>query len=337
MTESPIMKKLIQEFPHQLSRCIQLSQTIKTVKPQHRIHNVVVAGMGSGGIGANLVASLMMNELNVPLLTLKSYELPAFVNQHTLLIAISFSGNTEETMATVELAHKAGVEIACVTSGGKLKAFAESKKLTLAQVPSDIPTPRAAFGYSFITLLYLLLNYELISNNFEAELQEAIWLLDAQRNHIKEEAQTLADNFYGNLPVLYGDDKVAPVLVRFQQQLNENSKHLAHVNIFPEMNHNELVGCFQPEAIWKNAIVLLTQTSYDHPRVKLRMEVCESIFKEHAKEVMHLKAMGDSFLEECIYLVHLFDWVSWFLSEKNGVDAFEVKNIDYLKNILASR
>ena len=336
MNDSLLMKSLIDDFSHQLSRCVKISQGIRMVQPANEIRNVVVAGMGSGGIGANLVASLMRDELGVPLIPLKSYEVPGFINKHTLLIAISFSGNTEETLDAVALAHEAGAMIACITSGGKLLSFAQTHSLTLAQVPADIPTPRAAFGYSFVTILYLLKNYDLISEVFELALQEAIWLIDAQRPKMKELAQALAADLHEKLPVVYADDKLHPVLVRFQQQLNENAKHLTHVNVFPEMNHNELVACLKPESVWRNAVIILVKTAYDHPRVTRRLEICEPVFRENAGKVVHLKAIGDSFLEECVYLIHLFDWVSFYLSEKNGVDAFQVANIDHLKKALAS-
>jgi glucose/mannose-6-phosphate isomerase len=331
------VENLILDFPQQLKRGIEIAKKIRFTPPSHEIRNVVIAGMGGSGIGGNLVESFVSDEIKVPVTILKGYELPAFVNSHTLFIASSFSGNTEETLATLELAFSREAQVACITAGGKLLQLADEKQLTLALLPNEAPSPRAFLGYSFIQLMYLLRDYQLISDHFEPPLQESIWMLEGYQEDIQKKARKIAAELEGKLPVLYGDTKFLPVLTRFQQQINENSKQLAHVNVFPEMNHNELVGFLKPETIWKDTVVLMLRTAYDQPRVSIRMDVCEPIFRKIASKILTVNAFGDSHIEQAVYLIHLFDWVSLYLAGLNSVDAFIIENIDHLKNELAKR
>jgi glucose/mannose-6-phosphate isomerase len=328
------VEQLIEDFPKQLKRGIIMSADIRFPKPAGEIRNVVIAGMGGSGIGANHVASFVFDDMKVPLTILKNYELPAFVNAHTLFIASSFSGNTEETLIAFEQAVERKAIIACITSGGKLKERALELNLTLSELPNEAPSPRAFLGYSFTQLLYVLELYGVISNFFETQLQEAIWLLEQEQKNIRKDAEKLAKQLAGKLTVIYADDRFYAPVVRLQQQLNENSKQLAHVNVFPEMNHNELVGYLEPKSIWKDTVVLLIRTDFDHPRVKKRMDVCKPIFKETAGQLIEIKTQGDYVLEQSVYLIHLFDWISWYVAQENQVDAFEIKNIDYLKEAL---
>lgn len=330
-----MVQQLIENFSRQLSNGLSVARNIRFVQPASQIRNVVIAGMGGSGIGGNLVDSLTFGEAKLPITVIKSYELPAFVDQHTLLVASSFSGNTEETLEVVQKALARQAVIACITSGGKLLEIANDRNLTLAQIPAEAPSPRAFIGYSAIQLLFLLHHYQVIGNAFASELEQTITLLNNQQQAIQQEARKLSAAIHSRLPIVYADAKLHPVIVRLQQQLNENSKQICHVNVFPEMNHNEIVGWVKPENLLSQATVVMVRTAYDHSRVQVRMNVCEPVFAEKGAKVYPVNAIGDSFLQQCFYLVHLFDWASFYLSEQNGVDAYEIRIIDYLKGELA--
>lgn len=291
--------------------------------------------MGGSGIGGNLIQSYVADKLSVPVIVNKSYTIPAFVDPTTLFIASSFSGNTEETIAGVRAAMEREASIGFVTSGGEMLRIAQENKIPHIVIPGESKQPRACLGYSLVEMLYLLYYAGLLDDTFKRELRQSITLLEEQTGSIKVQASALANAFHNRLPILYVGSTFEPVAVRFQQQLNENAKQLAHVNAFPEMNHNEIVGWLHPEKLFDQLTVLLIKSSYDHPRVQLRMDLCKNIFTQHVQDVLEIEAVGATFLEQVFYLIHLFDWVSVYLAELNGVDPNTIDNINYLKGELS--
>jgi glucose/mannose-6-phosphate isomerase len=329
------MKVLIEGFSEQLRDALRIGHDAQVSAPEREIRNVLVAGMGGSGIGGSLVSALAQNELKVPISVSKSYDIPSFVDQHTLFIASSFSGNTEETISALEQALKAGAQCVAITSGGTIGKMAAQNQMDVINIPGESKSPRANIGYSAIQLLFMLHYKGLLSNRFIQEIEVCAMQLDAEEENLRLQAEKLANSMKGYLPILYADSKVFPVAVRIQQQINENGKHMAHANEFPEMNHNELVGWEHPAQVLKDSKVYFLRTAYDNPRVVARMRVCQDIFQEHAASVNEITARGDSFLGQCFYLIHLTDWVSYFLAAANDVDPFPVKAIDHLKSELA--
>jgi glucose/mannose-6-phosphate isomerase len=331
-----IIQKFIEDFPQQLEDAIRLGEALTLKHQASEIRNIIIAGLGGSGIGGSLVKSLVNRELKVPLEVIKGYDLPAYANSSTLLIASSYSGNTEETLQVVEAARQRQVKIACITSGGKLLELAKEIAFDLAPIPVTEPIcPRANLGYSLVQLLYLFMEYRLIDKSYAKQLQEALSLLKNQKFSIESEAKQVAAKLENKLPIIYCDELFGALAVRFQQQINENAKHFAHVNVFPEMNHNELVGWVHPKNMLKDSVVLLLASTFNHTRNAKRMEVCLPIFNNLADGVLTLQAKGDSLVEQFIYLIHLTDWISFFLAERNKVDAFEINVINLLKNELA--
>jgi glucose/mannose-6-phosphate isomerase len=330
-----MMQNLIDGFGAQLVEALDIASKATLSKPSQPVQNIVIAGMGGSGIGGNLVTALTANDISCPITLSKSYDIPAFVGPNTLFIACSFSGNTEETIDATNKALKTGAKIVCITSGGKLGELAAANNLDTIHIPGRSGSPRASIGYSFVQLLHIFHAFGLTKSAYTSELEATIKLLDAENDNIKEAAKALAGQMKDKLVFFYGDSKLEAVLIRTQQQIAENSKHISHVNVFPEMNHNELVGWKYPEGIYANAIVVLARTSFEHPRNTIRIEVCKGIFKEHVKETVELVAKGTSFTEQSIYLIHLLDWASFYLAELNNVDPFPVDVINYLKDELA--
>ncbi|WP_017730258.1 bifunctional phosphoglucose/phosphomannose isomerase [Nafulsella turpanensis] len=329
------MRPLIEGFTHQLRDALKIGQAAKVKPAGKEIRNIVIAGMGGSGIGGTLVASLTQDEIKVPVTISKSYNIPAFVNEHTLFIASSFSGNTEETLEALGQALQAGAQCAVITSGGKIGKLARENELDVINIPGDSDSPRANMGYSVIQLLFMLHYKGLTGSAFVQQTESLIQLLDEEKDQLPERAEKLANGIKGYLPVFYADTRIYPVAVRIQQQINENGKHLCHTNAFPEMNHNELVGWEHPEQVLVDSKVYFLKTTYDHPRVRERYRISREIFSKKAANIHDIEAKGKSLLEQCFYLIHLTDWVSYFLAAANDTDAFEIKAIDHLKSELA--
>jgi glucose/mannose-6-phosphate isomerase len=329
-----MIKELITNFPNQLKKAIEIGKNIK-VNQNSNIQNIVVAGLGGSGIGANIVENWLYDYLNVPYTITKSYDIPNFVNENTLFVACSFSGGTEETLSAVEKAIAKKAKIFAITSGGKLLEIAKENNFDYVQIPNEAPCPRAFLGYSLTQLLFTFYKYNLIANFFEQDLQRSILLLENQTIQIQSWAKDFADKIFGKNLYIYGEQKTGALLTRFQQQINENSKQLCHINLMPEMNHNELVGWGLDKKVYENILVIILKTSFDHPRTQKRMELCKPIFAQKASNVIDMMALGDTPVVQGIYLLWLFDWISWYLSELNQVDAFEINVINHLKNELA--
>ena len=330
-----MMKSLIEGFPAQLQEALSIARNAKLSPASMPVHNVVVAGMGGSGIGGSLIKALSADELRVPLDVSKSYDIPGYVNQNTLFIACSYSGNTEETLSAVETAKDKSAQIICITSGGKLEAFAKQYGYDTILIPGHSNSPRASIGYGFIQLYHILHHFGVIPGNHAEDLEKSAALLTNESGEIRSTSLELTTYCKDKFPIIYGDSALEAVLVRAQQQIAENSKQLSHVNVFPEMNHNELVGWKYPEVLFQNASTILLRTSFDHPRTTTRLNICRDIFQNVAGSVWEIEAKGETRLQQALYLIHLLDWLSFDLAEANGVDPFPVDVINFLKNELA--
>ncbi|TAE76016.1 MAG: bifunctional phosphoglucose/phosphomannose isomerase [Bacteroidetes bacterium] len=330
-----MIKELIIGFPHQLEKAIEIGKKIKKITPTHEIRNVVIAGLGGSGIGANIVENWLQSRIKVPITISKTYTVPNFVNENTLLITCSFSGGTEETLSALAQAQNQKSQIFAITAGGKLLEKAKEDNFGFVQIPNEAPCPRAFLGYSLVQLLYTFLAHDLIDNFFEIELENSIKKIKLYLPDMQDFAKKLAKSAFQHHLLAYGDGQWAAVLVRMQQQINENAKQLAHINIMPEMNHNELVGWGLTKETYQKHSVWLIRSHLDMARVAKRLDICKPIFEAKAGKVIEIKPKGDTLIEQSFYLIYLFDWVSWYLSELNEVDAFEIDVINHLKNELA--
>ncbi|MBX2968765.1 MAG: bifunctional phosphoglucose/phosphomannose isomerase [Cyclobacteriaceae bacterium] len=327
-------KKYIESFTRQLAEALKISESIDLVRPGSDIRNVVIAGMGGSGIGANLVESLTFGRIPIPITVCKSYNIPQFVSPHTLFIASSYSGNTEETIAALNKALLKRAHVIAVASGGKLIDIAREYNLFYIQLPAGSDSPRAMLAYNMIALLSVLYHTGLIGSTYIKETENAIQFLDRGEKGIQNEAELIARKLKGKLPVIYCDNRLYAMALRFQQQLNENAKHLAHINTFPEMNHNELVGWQFPENLMPMLQVIYMYSDHDHERVEKRMEICRNLFEKRSNPIIDVVGEGASLLEQYYYLIHLTDWVSFYLAKENGVEPDPIESINYLKGEL---
>ncbi|GDX52085.1 bifunctional phosphoglucose/phosphomannose isomerase [Bacteroidota bacterium] len=323
------MEKLIADFSQQLKEAIEIGRKAELTPQHYDIRNVVIAGLGGSGIGGTIVNELVFGKIKVPITVVKNYQLPEFVNEHTLVITCSYSGNTEETIHALEDGMNRMAKIVCITSGGSMERLAKKAGLDCILIPSGMP-PRSCIGYSLIQLLYVLFHYRMIDLGFEEGVKAAIKLLDKNENRIQKEAKKIAKKLNKKFPIIYACAGFEGVAIRFRQQLNENAKVLVSHNVIPEMNHNELVGWTEKG---KYAVVIL-RNELDYERNQMRVVINKEVIGKYAKSIIEINSKGDSLIENTIYLIHLTDWVSVYLAELRKVDAVEVKVIDFLKGEL---
>jgi glucose/mannose-6-phosphate isomerase len=313
---------------------LKIGQSLDLDRPGSDIRNIVISGMGGSGIGANLVDSLTFGRIPIPITVCKTYNIPQFVSPHTLFIACSYSGNTEETVAALNKALLKRAQVLAISSGGKLLDICKEYNLYYIQLPAGSASPRAMLAYNLLALLYVLYHTNLIGAAFIKETENAIEFLDRGEKGIQSEAEIIAKKLKGRLPVIYCDNRLYAMALRFQQQLNENARQMAHVNTFPEMNHNELSGWKFPEPLMPLLQPVFMYSDHDHERVEKRMEICRDIFEKKSNPIIDIIGEGASLLEQYFYLIHLTDWISYFLSKENGVDPDINESVLYLKGEL---
>jgi len=326
------MNDYISSFTDQLREAVSIGETSSFKAAENKVENILICGLGGSGIGGSILSDVLSSEITIPISCSKDYSIPNFVNKNTLVIASSYSGNTEETLSALELCISKGAEIAIVTSAGKLKSIAEENNINHIIIPGGQP-PRAMFAYSFTQLFYIFQHYNLINSDFKNSLKNSISLLDSQAEKIKTEAKNLAKSLYKKTPVIYVASGYEGVAIRFRQQLNENSKCLCWHHVVPEMNHNELLG-------WRtnteNLAVIFLRNKSDLKRNQVRMDINKTVISEFTNDIFDIYSQGNSNLENSLYLINFGDWVSWFLSELNEVDAIEIDVINFLKDKLAN-
>jgi len=324
------MNDYIDDFSNHLREAIEIANNTSLTSCTKEIRNVLICGLGGSGIGGTIVSDIISPKVNIPIAATKDYSIPNFVNEHTLVIANSYSGNTEETLYALEKCQAKGAEIAVITSGGKLKAIAEENKYNKIIIPGNQP-PRAMFGYAFTELFFMLNHYGIIDDSFKSDFTKAIELLDTEKSDIQEQAMSLAKKMYKQTPVIYVANGFEGVAVRFRQQINENAKMLCWHHVVPEMNHNELLG-------WRTNVddlaVVYFRNKSDYDRNQIRMDINKKVISEYTDNISEIWSKGDSLIENSLYHINLGDWVSWYLSEMNNVDAVEIDVINFLKGEL---
>ena len=336
LTSRSRMRELIENFPNQIAEAANDLKNLDTKRHDEEAKGikpsgVLILGMGGSGIGGLFVSSILRKTSKIPIITNSDYSIPGWVGKDTLVIACSNSGNTEETIASANESIKRGSKICFITSGGKLEDLALKVDAPIVKVPGGLP-PRSQFGYSLLSLAWTLMRFGVFPKELYNELEETADSTSKNVNNIVERAEMVSGLIAGKNIHLYSGANIECVTIRWRQQLNENSKLLVNSHVFPEMNHNELVG-------WASGnemdVVLLIRTSDDFERTSIRMDLCAEIFRDIGADVIFIDAAGEGQIQQLMDLVFLGDYLSLLLAEHAGVDPVEIKNINLLKNKLS--
>ena len=340
--DSSNMYSLIKKFPEQAEEAVQIGNAAKVKIPVQAMRNIVLCGLGGSAIGGDLLKSYLGGELKVPFIVNRHYVLPGFVDKNSLVIISSYSGNTEETTTALKEALKRKARILCISSGGEVVKMARKRRIALLKIPGGLP-PRAALGYSFFPLLITLGKLGLTKNKSK-EIREALALLKQKSEEYgnpdpkSNKAFGIAEQLRGRVAIIYSStERFDAAATRWRGQMAENGKSLMFGHVLPEMNHNELVGWKVLKDQMREMQVLFLRDKDDHPRVKIRMDITRGIVNEYTSHITELWSEGTSLLARMFSLVHLGDWVSYYLSILHGVDPTPVSVIDFLKDELSRR
>lgn len=331
------MKQLLVDFHLQVKTAIEIGKKSKIKINTKNLNAIVLSGLGGSAIGGDLLRSYLASELKIPFIVSRHYFLPNFVNKNTLVIIGSYSGNTEETLSSYNDAIRKGAKILAISNGGEVTKIAKKNKHNLISIPAGLP-PRAALGFSFFPLLVTFAKLGLIKNQTKFLNETVEMLKNKSVEFTKNENETLnlAEKLVGKLPIIFSSaDRFDAVNTRWRGQINENSKQLAYGNVFPELNHNEIVGWEALTELMKKTHLIFLRDKNDFKRVALRMNITKKILENFPANFTEIYSLGKSELTRIFYLIYFGDWVSFYLAILNGIDPTPVKKIDYLKNKLA--
>lgn len=326
------MLKLIEEFDQQ---CINARSISVPDIPAQNYNCIVCAGMGGSAIAGDILKELTEEGKSIPFVVHRDYGLPNFVNERSLVLTISYSGNTEETISAFKEAIKRKSTIVSLSSGGELEDLSKKYSISHIKIPAGQP-PRCSLGYIFFPLAHLLEKSGFIK---VVNVEKIAEIARDCRNRYgveneKNKAKDFARLMHGKNVVIYSGQTLFPVITRWKTQLAENSKQMVSVNLFPEMNHNEIMAWNFPSVFIKNTIVFFLYDRTDNERVKIRMDLTSGILKSKSIPVYEIEGEENEKIERMFSLIFLGDWISFYLALLNGVDPTEIKEISYLKTKL---
>jgi glucose/mannose-6-phosphate isomerase len=333
------MLKYLEDFPTQCEKAVQIARKYPIyMKRYDSIHQVVVCGMGGSAAGGDLLKSYLQGEAKIPIEVNRGYLLPQYVGEKTLVFAVSYSGNTEETLSIYQDALSRSAKIIAITSGGKLKELCEKEGVDVIQIIGGMP-PRATFGYLFFPMLTIVERLGLIGSK-EGEIKETIHNLKILCKEYNPQnkgnlAKEISERIKGHLLLIYAPDHLAACAVRWKNQFNENSKSIAFFSLLPEMNHNEIEVWAKGSEFTRKFYLIFLRDSAENERIRERIRVTESILRDKVSGVEHVISRGKSLLSRLHSLICLGDWVSTYLALTNSVDPIPTPMISLLKQKLS--
>jgi glucose/mannose-6-phosphate isomerase len=334
------MRGLIENLPEQMSAALEKTSSL-IFPPCAGIGNILVTGLGGSAIGGDVVRSGLGERIAVPYAVNRDYRLPAYPDSRSLVIACSYSGNTEETLNAYQQALKARAHVLCITSGGRLASAAEREGNPIVPLPAGLP-PRAALGCAVTALLVSLQKIGVIpdvSEPLKDTIQTLRKLRDLYRAEVPEaqnRAKAIARSLTGKLVVVYGSSAILDsAAYRWRSQIEENAKTLAVHHVLPEMNHNELVGWRFPKEILSRSAVIFLRDREDHPQVQRRFALTRELIEPLAGVIHELWTEGESRLSRIFSLMYLGDFTSLYLAALNEIDPTPVTVIEELKRKLS--
>jgi glucose/mannose-6-phosphate isomerase len=336
------MLGLLLDFPLQCKAAAEIAARAEIKLEKRDFKKIVFVGLGASAAGGDLIRSYLYLENSRVISVFREYVLPSYVDAESLVFTLSYSGNTDETQSAYAQAKESGAGIIAISSGGKLKERALKDNMTFIQIPPGLP-PRFALGYLSIIPLCILAKLGLIESVLPA-IQETIELLETLKNQslaprigsrdniAKQAALRLLNKF----AVIYSSSVHFDICARrLRSQLAENAKTLSSTQVFPDINHNEIMGWQNPRKLLKHFLVLMLRDNSMHPRVAKSMDITREIVKQEGVETLEIYSRGRGLLSRIFSLIYIGDFISFYLAILYSTDPTPILRIDYLKKKLA--
>jgi len=329
------MGMMIFSFPTLLKRAVELSRSLTLPEDYRSVKEIVVCGMGGSAIGGDLFRDLSQRRIPLNVSVIREYDLPRHVDERSLVVAVSYSGNTEETLESFKQAYERGSRMVAIASNGLLEKACSKLKIPFLGVPSGY-TPRSALPLLFIPLLKVAeeIGFPLVG---ESELDEAYRLIEEYNSKLTPEtplsqnpAKQLAARLHEKLPIIYSLGHLKSVALRYKDQINENAKMRAMCDQLPEANHNE-IETWEKISFKEILHVVFIDSRFKNPYIAESIGELVSKIEREGVGLSIVKPLGETMLEEMLSAIILGDWVSYYLAILRGVDPAPVRLINDLK------
>lgn len=318
------MLNTIKNFPNQFQISLNKGEKVLLDKKYDKI---IVCGMGGSTLPADIVQSYLQNQFNV--YVNRDYFIPDFADEKTLNIISSFSGNTEETIFCLKDSLKKRLDFIVLSNNGKLKNIALQNNYPFIQLP-DSPQPRLATGHIFASIIGLLQANNLIENK-NVEIEKLIQHLNDNIKSLEEQAFVLAKQLENKVPIIYSGLKFWAAARIFKINFNENTKIQSFHNVFPELNHNEMVGF--TKLLFEPGFIFL-KSKFDYERNELRINKMKELFEDKKLFVHEFEMKGDNYLEQAFYTIVMAYFTSYYLALEYKIDPMPVDMVEEFKKKL---
>ncbi len=320
------MIKTLRSIPDMTEKAIKLGDDITF--PKQFVNNIAVVGMGGSGFTGDLL-SVYLHDVAIPVHVVKDYKLPKYLSKKTLVVVISYSGNTEETISAYRSAVRRGYRIVAISSNGKLKELCKMNKTPFIEIPSGIQ-PRISVPYLFLPLLNVL-SYSGIIDDQEKSIKNTIKHLKNVAKEIEENGKVLSRKVKGKIPIIYSSQKMMAIAEKWKTDINENAKTHAFYNVFPEFNHNEICGYENPNG---NFYVIIISDTDDNTKIKDRIKVFKKVMRKYDVEITQIEITGKDFLTRLLSTIWMGQFLAYYLALEYEVDPTPVKIIEDFKKQL---
>lgn len=333
------MRDAVLGLGDQVAAAVATGEAVERLPQGEEIANIVVLGMGDSGIVGDVVETVGDLFLPVPVVVAKDYDAPSFVAPDTLVIAVSYSGDTEETIQAAEEAAASGSRLLVVTSGGQLLESAPGWGASIVPVPATFPAPRAAVGAMVVPVLVALERMGIFpgAHGWIAAAADQLRRRADELASDRSPAAVLARRIGRTLPIVYGAGALGRVAsTRWKTQINVNAKTPAFANALPELGHNELVGWGQHGDVTRQVFQMVFLRHEDeHPQHARRFQALQLLLEEVVADIHTVDAAGEGALAQLLDLVLYGDMVSLELAAQEGLDPGPTPALDELKRTLA--
>lgn len=325
------MRKIILDFPRQFRTGIEAARGV-TLKPGTLLRwpeNIIICGMGGSALPGDILVTL--RPLDV--FSYKSYRLPPQAGNESLIICISYSGDTEETLSSFNTARSRNLPLISITTGGKLEKLSKKYDVPLVKIPGPLIPPRLALGEMTASLVQLLVNHHILGPGISKEILKIKAFLESEKP--ENQGKKLAEKIFGKIPIIYASRRFREIGWIWKNGLNETAKVLAICNYFPELNHNETVGFWKINEMQipneKLYVIILRDPEDSHPRILKQMEIAKDLIEEEGIKVEFIDMKGKTMLEKIFSTVILGFWTAYWLALEYKVDPTPIKAIEEFK------
>lgn len=327
-------------MPEQVRAAWQRTRYVDLPDKHTDIFSFIVIGNGGAALAGDMLRGFVAHTAQIPVVVVRGYDVPAFVGPDSIAIAVSHSGNTEETIAAFEEAIDRGVKPVIVTTGGALEELTTTHRAPLVSYTAET-APRDALA-SMFTALVAIAHAVHVVGDVAADMDEAIALLEESRDtfgpHVPEPqnpAKQMARSLSGRIPAIYGGTMFESVARTWKAKLNGYAKTTALFDLLPEVNHTSTVGYAFPSQLAEQIAVVQLRSSYDHPRVRAHWQVTTDLLDRRGIPSSIVEAKGRSRLAQILWTLAFADWAAYYLALLNGIDPTAEEAIAYMKQQLA--